>query len=190
MAAKEPTKAQPMDLGQPYDAVSRTFHWLVVALVLVQITIALILPSILPKSAEDSIAVWHLANGSTILLTMLLRFAWRLVHPMPPAPTDLPTGLRILARATHWAFYLVLILLPLMGWLAANAYGSTPRLLGLIPLPKLLNPDQAAGETIGGIHKVFAMLLFALIAVHVSGALYHALIKRDGVIRRMLPGRA
>ena len=190
MPVGERANAQPMELGQPYDAVSRIFHWLVVALVLVQITIALILPSLLPKSAEDSIAVWHLANGSTILLVMLLRFGWRLAHPMPPAPTDLSPGLRILARATHWAFYLVLILLPLMGWLAANAYGSTPRLLGLIPLPKLLGPDQATAEMIGGAHKVLAMLLFALITAHVSGALYHALVKRDGVIWRMLPGRA
>jgi cytochrome b561 len=109
---------------------------------------------------------------------------------MPPAPADLSPGLRILARATHWAFYLVLILLPLMGWLAANAYGSTPRLLGLIPLPKLLGPNQAAAETIGGVHKVLATLLLALITAHVSGALYHALVKRDGVIWRMLPGRA
>jgi cytochrome b561 len=178
-----------MELGQPYDPVSRAFHWLVVALVLVQVTIALVLPSILPKSAEDSIAAWHLATGSTILLVMLLRFAWRLTHPMPPAPADLSPGLRILARATHWAFYLVLILLPLIGWMAANAYGTTPRLLGLIPLPRLLAPDQAAAETIGGVHKVVAALLLALIATHVSGALYHALVKRDGVIWRMVPGR-
>lgn len=189
MSANEHAQAQPMELAQPYDAVSRMFHWLIVALVLAQITIALILPSILPKSKEDSIAVWHLANGSTILLVMLLRFAWRLAHPMPPAPADLSPGLRVLARATHWAFYLVLILLPLMGWLAANAYGTTPRLLGLIPLPRLIASDQAAAEMIGGAHKVVATLLFALIAVHVSGALYHALVKRDGVIWRMVPGR-
>ncbi len=189
MPAMDSTKAQPTDLGQPYDAVSRTFHWLIVVLVVVQITLALVLPSILPKSAEDSIAAWHLANGSTILLVMLLRLAWRLAHPMPPAPADLSPGLRILARTTHWAFYLVLVVLPVMGWLAANAYGSTPRLLGLIPLPKLIGPDQAVGETIGGVHKVLATLLFALIAAHVSGALYHAFVKRDAVIWRMVPGR-
>ncbi|WP_198384623.1 cytochrome b/b6 domain-containing protein [Roseomonas sp. KE2513] len=168
--------------------MSRTFHWLVVALVLLQLALALVLPSVLPKSAEDTITAWHLATGSTILLVMLLRLGWRLTHPMPPAPTDLPAALRLLARGTHWAFYFVLILLPLLGWMAANAYGTTPRLLGLIPLPSLLAPDQAVAETIGGVHKNVAMLLLVLIALHVSGALYHALVKRDGVIRRMLPG--
>lgn len=181
--------AEPIEVGQPYDVVSRTFHWLVVALVLVQIGIALVLPAILPKSVEDGITAWHLATGSTILVVMLLRLAWRLTHPMPPAPADLRPALRVLARGTHWAFYLVLILLPLLGWLAANAYGATPQLLGLIPLPRLLAPNQPVAETIGAVHKTVAMLLLVLIALHVSGVLYHVLVKRDGLIQRMLPGR-
>lgn len=179
--------AELVEMGQPYNAVSRAFHWLVVALVLVQIGIAFVLPAIVPEAAEDSITAWHLATGSTILVVMLLRLAWRLTHPMPPAPADLRPVLRVLARGTHWAFYLVLILLPLLGWLAANAYGATPRLLGLIPLPRLLALNQALAETIGGVHKAVAMVLLVLIALHVSGAFYHAMIKRDGVIQRMLP---
>ena len=188
MAANARPKAEPTGPGQQYDAVSRTFHWLVVALVLAQITIALVLPATLPESAGDSITAWHLATGSTILLIMLLRLAWRLTHSVPPAPSSLPPALRVLARATHWAFYFVLILLPLLGWMAANAYGATPRLLGLIPLPRLIDTNQAMAGTIGNVHKTVATLLLALIALHVAGAFYHALVKRDGVIRRMLPG--
>ena len=175
-------------LDQPYDAVSRSFHWLVAALVAAQITIALVLPAALPESAEETIAAWHLAVGSTVLLVMLPRLAWRLTHPMPPAPADLPPALRGLARGTHWAFYVVLIVLPLLGWTAANAYGATPRLLGLVPLPRLVAPDKPFAEAVGAAHKTVALLLVVLIALHVSGALYHALVKRDGVVRRMLPG--
>ncbi len=188
MSANLRVPAEPADLDQPYDAVSRTFHWVVVALVAAQVTIALILPAALPESAEDTIAAWHLAVGSTVLLVMLLRLAWRLTHPMPPAPADLPPALRWLARGTHWAFYVVLIVLPLLGLTAANAYRATPRLLGLIPLPRLVAPDKPFAETIGAVHRTVALLLLVLIALHVSGALYHALVKRDGVIRRMLPG--
>jgi cytochrome b561 len=187
MSADARAGVEATELERPYDAMSRTFHWLVVALVLIQAAIALVLPAILPKSAEDSLTSWHLAIGSTILLVMLLRLAWRLTHPMPPAPTDLSPAMRVLARGTHWAFYVVLILLPVIGWMAANAYGATPRLLGLIPLPRLLAPNQATAETIGAVHKTVATFLLGLIALHVSGALYHALVKRDGVIRRMLP---
>lgn len=188
MSADLRVPAELAGLDQPYDPVSRTFHWLVVALVAAQITIALILPAALPESAGDTIVAWHLAVGSTILLVMLLRLAWRLAHPMPPAPADLSPALRWLARGTHWAFYVVLIVLPLLGWTAANAHGATPRLLGLIPLPRLVAPDEAFAEAVGTVHKTVALLLLVLIALHVSGALYHALVKRDGVIRRMLPG--
>lgn len=188
MSANLRVPADPTALDRPYDPVSRTFHWLVVALVVVQATIALVLPAVLPASAEDTVAAWHFAVGSTILLLMLLRLAWRLTHPMPPAPTDLPPALRGLARGTHWAFYVVLIVLPLLGWTAASAYGATPRLLGLIPLPKLVAPDKAFAEAVGATHKTVAVLLLVLITLHVSGALYHALVKRDGVVRRMLPG--
>lgn len=188
MSASRQYDASPAELAQPYDPVARLFHWTVVALVLVQAVIALILPSALPKSAQDAVSAWHVSVGPTILFVMLLRLAWRLTHPPPPAPADLSPPVRLLARGTHWAFYVILIVLPLLGWTAASAYGVTPYLFGLIPLPKLVGPDKAFAEQVGHVHGAVALLLLALIALHVSGALYHALVKRDGVIRRMLPG--
>ena len=175
-------------LGQSYDPVAKFFHWLVVALLVLQYITKLVLPYALPKTAEDAINAWHLSVGSTILLVMLLRLAWRLAHPPPPPPADLPPSLRLLARATHIAFYVVLIALPLLGWITANAYGATVRLAGLIPLPALASPNKTLAEEIGGVHGTVAWALLALIALHVTGALYHALVRRDGVIRRMLPG--
>lgn len=188
MSATLRAPAPPAHLDRGYDSVARAFHWLVVAMVAAQLVIALVLPSVLPASAENAITAWHLSLGSTILLVMLLRLVWRLTHTPPPAPLDLPPALRLLARATHWAFYAALIVLPLLGWTAANAYGATPYLLGFIPLPALVSPDKALGETVGAVHATVALLLTGLIALHVAGALYHALVKRDGVMGRMLPG--
>lgn len=176
------------ELEQPYDPVARTFHWLIVVLVLAQVVIALILPSVLPASAEESRIAWHLSVGSTILFVMVLRLGWRLTHTPPPPPADLSPGLRLLSRATHWAFYAILIVLPLLGWTAASAYGATVRLFGLIPLPALVAQNQAFAESVGQVHGAVALLLLALVALHVAGALYHALVKRDRVIHRMLPG--
>lgn len=178
----------PAELGQPYDPVARLFHWLVVVLVVVQVSTKVVVPSILPATAEDSLNAWHLSVGSTILFVMLLRLAWRLTHPPPPPPADLSPPLRLLSRATHWAFYAILLVLPLLGWTAASAYGATVCLLGLIPLPALVSQDKPFAETVGQIHGAVALLLLALIALHVAGALYHALVKRDRVIHRMLPG--
>ena len=181
--------AEPASLDRPYDPVAQAFHWLVVALLAAQFSTEFALPYLLPKSAEDGIAAWHLALGPTILLLMLLRLAWRLGHTPPPPPADLPPALRLLSRATHWLFYAVLVVLPLLGWAAASAYGARAYLLGFIQLPAIVAKDKALGETLGQVHGAVALALLALIALHVSGALYHALVKHDGVLRRMLPAR-
>ncbi len=174
-------------LGQGYDAVAKSFHWLVVALLVAQYSTEFVLPYVLPKTALD--AAWHFSIGSTILLVMLLRLTWRLTHAPPPPPATLSAGLRLLSRVTHGLLYAILIVLPLLGWTAASASGATAYLLGLIPLPALVAKDKALAEAVGSVHAAVALTLLALIALHVAGALYHALVKQDGVIRRMLPGR-
>jgi len=148
-----------------YDGVAQSFHWVVVLLV----------------------NAWHLAIGPTVLLLMLLRLLWRLTHRTPAPPSDLPRSLRLLSRATHWLFYAALIVLPVLGWIAASGYGARVTLLRLVPLPALIAPDKSLAESVGSIHGALAWALLAVIALHVSGALYHALVKRDGVVGRMLP---
>lgn len=173
--------------GWRYDGVARAFHWLVVAMIVVQYSVALLLASFLPKSAEDSLAAWHFSMGSSVCVVMLARLAWRLTHRPPPPPADLSPGLRLLSRATHWAFYAVFIVLPVLGWAAASADGQQVKLAGLIPLPPL--KDNPFGKVMQTVHPTIAVTMLAIITLHVAGALYHALVKRDGVLQRMLPGR-
>jgi len=175
--------------GWRYDNVARAFHWLIVAMLVVQYSVALLLGAILPKSAEDALITWHFSMGSSVCVFMLARLAWRLTHPAPPPPADLSPGLRLLSRATHWAFYAGYIVLPVLGWAAASADGARVRLAGLIPLPLLVPKDDPFGKAMQTVHPVIAITLLALIALHVAGALYHAFIKRDGVVGRILPGR-
>ena len=175
--------------GWRYDGVARAFHWLVVAMLVVQYSVALLLASFLPKSAEDSLAAWHFSMGSSVCVVMLARLLWRLTHTPPPPPADLSPGLRLLSRTTHWLFYGGYIVLPVLGWAAASAHGARVRLAGLIPLPMLVPKDDPFGKAMQTVHPVIAVTLLALIALHIAGALYHAAIKRDGVVGRMLPGR-
>ena len=169
-----------------YDAVARAFHWLVAALLVVQFLTEL-LPRVLPARYEDSFVGPHVSIGPTILLLMVLRLGWRLTHTPPVAPRDLSPPLRLLSRATHWLFYAGLIVLPVLGWLTASAFGVRASLLGLVPLPMLVAKDQAFGDAVGQVHGALALAILALVALHVAGALYHALVKRDGVLQRMLP---
>ena len=173
--------------GRRYDAVAKLFHWSVVALLALQYLTKWVPPKAFPWASEGALNAWHLAVGPTILLLMLLRLAWRLTHRPPPPPADLPAGLQWLSRATHWLFYAILIVLPVLGWMAASGYGATAYLAGLVPLPDLVAQDKPLAETLGSIHGALAWTLLALIALHVSGALYHAVVKRDRVLQRMLP---
>ena len=171
-------------LGARYDAVAQAFHWTLAALIVAQFVTEWIPDG---WANEDALASWHISIGPSILVLMLLRLLWRLTHRPPPPPADLPPGLRVLSRATHWAFYVILIVLPLLGWVAASGFGATPRLFGLIPLPALIAKDKPTAEAVGDVHGAVAWLLLAVLALHVAGALYHVAVKRDGVIRRMLP---
>ena len=168
-----------------YDAVAKTFHWLVAVLIVAQFATELIPEDWAPKGALKS---WHVSIGPSILALMLLRLAWRLTHRPPLAPEGLSPGLRLLSRATHWSFYALLIVLPLLGWVAASGFGATPYLFGLIPLPALIAKDKPTAEAVGGVHGLLAWALLALVFLHVAGALYHAVVKHDGVVGRMLPG--
>ena len=171
--------------GERYDAVFRSFHWVVVGLVVVQY-----LTKWLPRNLAGPgvLNSWHLAVGPTILLLMVLRLGWRLSHRVPAPPSDLSPGMQALSRATHWSFYILLGVLPLLGWAAASGYGARPSVLGIIPLPALIGPDRAEAHQFGGAHATLAWVLLAVIVLHVAGAMYHLLVKRDGVAQRMLPG--
>lgn len=81
------------------------------------------------------------------------------------------------------------IVLPVLGWAAASADGARVKLAGLIPLPMLVPKDDPFGKAMQTVHPAIAITLLAVIALHVAGALYHAFVKRDGVVQRMVPGR-
>lgn len=179
-----PAGAQP----SRYTRTAQVFHWAVVAMLAVQYSVALWLVYVLPKSAAPALVAWHFSLGSAVAVVMLARLAWRLTHPPPPAPSDLSPALRWVSRATHWTFYGAFIALPVMGWAAASADGVRIWLAGLVQLPLLVPKDDALGKLMHSIHPVVAIALLALLALHIMGALHHALVKRDGVVRRMVPG--
>jgi cytochrome b561 len=172
-----------------YDGVWMTLHWVVVALVAIQFCTKLIRPGSFPGASEDALNAWHLAIGPTILLLMLIRLGWRLTHTPPPPPQSIAPPLRILSRATHWAFYGLLILIPVLGWVSASGFGVHPMLLGLFALPLIAPHSKSLAEAWGSVHGDLAWALLAVIALHICGALYHLLVKHDGVASRMLPVR-
>jgi cytochrome b561 len=99
----------------------------------------------------------------------------------------LSAALRLVSRVSHWAFYGLLILIPVLGWVSASAFRARPTLLGLVPLPMIAPASESLAEGVGGVHGILAWVVLALIGLHICGALYHLLAKDDGVAARMLP---
>ena len=138
---------------------------------------------------EDGLDRWHIAVGPAILVVMAIRLVWRLTHRPPPPPSDLPSVVRRIAILTNWAFYALLILIPVVGWISTSKLGERPSLLFLMKLPLLASANMHAGEWWGAIHGWLADLLLVLIGVHIAAAMWHGLARDDGVFARMMPRR-
>lgn len=172
---------------QRYSGVAMAFHWLIAILVIANWRIA--------ESAEDlegplrgEIMGYHKAVGITILVLTLARLAWRLGHPVPPLPARYPAWERMLARTLHTVFYILLISLPLGGWLAGSFSGRPVDYFGLFTVPMLpVAENRELAGTIMDLHTNGATLLLGLVGLHLLGVIKHLAIDRDGQIFRMLP---
>lgn len=171
-----------------YDGVAKTLHWVIVALVLAQFFTKLVTPKSFAGVTQDGLDAWHLAVGPTILLLMLIRLGWRLTHRPPAPPDDIAAALQVLSRLTHWAFYALLIAIPVLGWVSASKFGARPSLMFLFKLPLIAPANERSAEAWGAIHGWLAWLLLAVIALHVAAASWHGLARDDGVFARMMPG--
>jgi cytochrome b561 len=181
-----------------YSPVGIAFHWTMAALILFQLWWGWRI-SRLPVGYDKLEAYEvHSQVGLPILILTLMRMAWRLMIPGPINDADKPGWQSVAAHATHYAFYVCLIGLPLSGWamLSATAGEQELSLAGVLPWPQLpfssLTPEQrwsieAWAELI---HFGFIIAIVLLIAVHAGAALKHELFNRDDVLDGMLPGLA
>lgn len=175
------------DSARRYSLGAMLFHWL--------IAIAVIWNWRLAESTEDvpreqamAIMADHKALGITILALTIGRLLWRLSHPVPPFPARYAGWEKTLARVVHTVFYILLIGLPLGGWLASSFAGRPVDIFGLFTLPNLpVGQNESLAGSIFDLHATGGNILIALVALHVIGALKHTFIDRDGGIFRMLP---
>jgi cytochrome b561 len=169
-----------------YGVTAKLFHWLIFLLLAAQYAVGSIMPHIGRKTLDEGWVAWHLSIGAAILLVIVLRFVWRLLNPVS-LPTTLVTWELYLSRFTHWTLYALVLAMTLLGWAAANARGWNVKLFGLITLPALAPNGSAWGHEAGDIHNIVVYVLLGFIVLHVAGALYHYLVRRDQIMQRMLP---
>ena len=170
-----------------YGTTAKVFHWLVLALLLVQYPLGWLMPDI-HRGEKPGVAMsFHVSLGIVILLAITARLVWRLTHPVAPDKT-LPRWQQMAAKATHWLLYALVLATTITGWLFASFRGWSMSLFYLVPLPMLASENAAAVKAIDGWHQVMEWTLLAVIGLHVAAALAHRFIYRNRVMQRMLPG--
>jgi len=130
----------------------------------------------------------------SILLLSALRLAWRLTHRPPELPEAvagrMPAWQRVAHHATHHALYLLFFAVPLLGWAYSSAAGFPIVWFGAVQLPDFVPVSESLAEVLKPLHKFSAFAMAALVLMHIGAALKHQWLDRDGLLNRMLPGRA
>jgi cytochrome b561 len=130
----------------------------------------------------------HKSLGIGILVLALIRLAVRLRYGAPPLPADLPEPMRLAADLSHYALYFLMIVMPLLGWSMLSAAAYPIVLYGGVRLPPILPQSDSLHTLLWNAHYYLAFLFFALVLMHFAAALFHALVRRDGVFESMAPG--
>lgn len=170
-----------------WGAIAQTFHWVIVVLIIVQVTLALMADDLPLGMRKLTLLARHKSIGITILSLVILRLAWRWLNEHPPLPDTLKRYERSLARCTHVALYVLLAAVPLSGWMMSSARGFPVSWFGFIQLPDLVPKSRPLYDALMITHHALAYTLLAVIALHVAGALKHHFVHKDDVLRRMLP---
>ena len=170
-----------------YSTVAMLLHWAIAIAVIANWRLA----ENFEHAAGPDKLYWitqHKALGITILLLTLLRIVWRFVKRPPDLAASLAGWERVLAKTMHVVFYVLLIGLPLGGWLASSYSGYPIHLWGLGEWPLLpVAENKETGEQIAHLHGDGGKIMLILIVVHVLAALKHTFLDKDGNLWRMLP---
>ena len=176
--------------AERYDRVARAAHWLVATLAIAVVALGWAIERT-PRNTppRDFVLLLHRSLGLSILAAMLFRTGWRWQHPPPPLPPTLARLEIALARSTHIILDLIFITMPLAGYVNAAAEGHAVSLFGLVAIPPLLPESGRLSQWAITVHLVGQYPIYLFVALHIAGALFHGIVKRDGVLARMLPPR-
>jgi cytochrome b561 len=123
----------------------------------------------------------------TVFFLLLVRVGWRITHRPPALPEQMSKLQRIASNVGHAALYLLMLAIPISGWLMSSAKGYQTVWFGVLPIPDLLGKDKQLGDALAELHGALNGLLMFIVAIHVLAALKHHFIDRDNILRRMLP---
>ena len=167
-----------------FTPLQRLLHWLIAVCILAMLFIGVGMVSTVMRQFLPLVAI-HKSLGIAILVLALIRLAVRLRYGAPALPADLPEPLKLGAILSHYALYALMIGMPLIGWAMLSAAAYPVVVFGGVRLPPILPQSASLHAWLWDAHFYLAFAFFALVLLHIAAALFHALIRRDGVFQAM-----
>lgn len=174
-----------------YSPAQQALHWLTVALMFAILPVAWVVVSLKEDTPRFYVFLdIHKTLGLAILALTLLRILWRLFDRPPPHPAAMPAWNRWLAVAVTLALLAAMVVMPVSGYLWTTGHGFDVAPFDLVRLPRLFWKDRAVGDAAKAIHSLGQWAVYGLIGAHLAGVSYHLVVRRDGMLGRMLPAQA
>lgn len=174
--------------GERYDALARFLHWISALAVAGLIPAGIYLGHFDPPDGPttDQIYNLHESLGATLWIVTLLRVVARIATGAPSLPPSVSPMMRFLAGTNQLAIYLVLLVQPVTGFLANNAGGYDLDWFGVVPIPTLIGKNDGLSDSLFALHQIGGAALVVLVCIHLAAAAYHGVIRRDGVVSRIV----
>ena len=174
-------------IARHFTVTQRVLHWSMAAAILAMLFIGIGMVSTVRPDYLTLVSI-HRPLGITILVLALLRLVVRLSVGSPGLPADLPEPMKLAARLSHVALYALMIAMPLLGWAMLSAAAYPALMVGGWSLPAIVPQSDSLHTILWNAHRALGLAFFALILLHLSAGLFHALVRRDGVFQAMAGG--
>lgn len=178
---------EPEPAAHTFGTVARLFHWTIALLVLIQIPAGIAMTSEPLSEFADPLFILHKGLGVVLLALIFGRIAWRLFHPPPPFPDDMPPLEKRIAHWTHVAIYALLVVMVVSGYVRTVGDEFPIELLDALGVPPLVPPMPDVAAVMLVVHQFAVLGLLGLVAVHVAAVMQHHLIEGDDTLSRMWP---
>lgn len=172
-------------MSQRYSLLSRLVHWLMAVLLIAMLCLGLYMTGMALSPTKLQVYSWHKWIGVSLFFLLVLRLVLRIILPAPAQPTHMGSTARLLAVGGHVLLYLLMLIIPLSGWLMSSAKGFQTVWFGYIPLPDLLEKNLPLGEALVLVHQWANYIFIAMIIGHVLAALKHQFIDQDQIFKRI-----
>lgn len=176
-------------MSDHYTGTAKSLHWLMALMIIGLVPLGMYMHELPVSPQKLQLYSWHKWTGVTVFVLLLARVSWRLTHRPPAPPWQMSKVQQLASQVGHAALYLLMLTIPLSGWLMSSAKGYQTVWFGVLPIPDLLGKDKELGDTLAEVHEFLSWTMVVVLIGHTAAALKHHFIDRDDVLTRMLPSR-